>query len=129
MFLGVPRKVAQAKPQAKGRFLLYRPFLSLRYYQLCPSCVFPFADEMHVPVSDPGCGRSYVVGMVFLVDVEQYLVGKGVDVLLAETYVLFSVVPMQISGSVGRNYSSECCYLALLLSSRRHFISGPPNFP
>lgn len=117
MFIGVRRKVAHAKPHAQGQFLLYRPwFLSLLYYQLCALHVFPFADEMHVPVTDPGCGRSYVVGMVFLVDEEQDLVDKGVDVLLAKTYVLFSVVPTQISGLVGRNYSSECCYLALLLS-------------
>jgi hypothetical protein len=53
-----------------------------------------------LPILDAG-EAIYVVGMVFLVDVEQGLVGKGVDVLLAETYVLFSVVPMQISGLVG----------------------------
>ena len=71
---------------------LPRPwFLSLLYYQLCALHVFSFADEMHVPVNDLGCGISYVVGMVFLVDVEQDLVDKGIDVLLAETYVMFSV--------------------------------------
>lgn len=60
------------------------------------------SPRYRVPIVASGDGAS--VEMVFFGDIARDLIGKPVDVLLAESCALVSAVPDEITGLVGRSY-------------------------